>query len=126
MITKDDIRTFKNYPVVLILLEDIFDKHKRKSILKIIEKYNRCLKLVHNNVIDKETKQYLFELVKEDYKTRLNDSKFTVREGERLNGYFMAKWREYIRLNEINLPIRKLDSGRIKKCVNKLEEGYTK
>jgi hypothetical protein len=123
MITQDDIRTFKNYPIILILLQDIDDPYKKRRVLKTVSKYDRTLKIIHNEVTNIDFKCYLFELVKVDYKNKLELSKFSTREKERLNGYFMAKWREYIRLNNIKLRIKNFDKEKIDRCIALIKIG---
>lgn len=96
MISDREREIFKNYPIAITLLEDVSGLKKRK-VLKFIAKFNFFIKQIDSSILDKNVKIFLFKLLKEGFQSRLLHTSFTSEERNRLNGYYVAKWREYKR-----------------------------
>jgi hypothetical protein len=77
-------------------LDIITVKKKRKYVLRYISEYNKILKTINVEIGDSKDRDYLFELVKRDFRSRFKDTDLTEMEELRLNGYILAKWREYV------------------------------
>ena len=105
-VNQEMLKEFNHVPMVLVLLDVLLIENKTrqfKYVMKKIEDYNYILGQLDKTKILYRAKNILIEMVKKEFRNSLfNDVKLLSKlEKERLNGYYLARYRESIRkLNE--------------------------
>lgn len=99
MINEMERVQYREYPILLILLETVENKWKSKLIKSIVNRYNkRTVDFYSSCFQDRQNVEmnlYLLNLIYRDFKSGLEDTKLSSLEKQRMNGYLKAKWREY-------------------------------